>query len=97
MFTICIEDRGGAGQELDRLGTAYAVFGKVREAIDYYEQALAITRELGDQEELAWTSWNLGLVLEAQGDLARAASLMQVLVDYEQAAEYPAVAQLRPR
>jgi hypothetical protein len=43
---------------------------------------LEIAREIGDRRGEAETSWNLGLALEKQGDLARAAKLMQVYADY---------------
>jgi hypothetical protein len=40
------------------------------------------SRESGDRSDEASASWNLGLVLERQSELARAAELMQVLVDH---------------
>ena len=84
-----VEDRRG-GATLGNLGIAYKDQGEAHRAVDYYEQALVIAGELGDQEGLARQAGILGLVLETQGTLARAASLMQVLVDYEQAVGHPA-------
>ena len=56
---------------LGNLGVAYADLGDARRAIAYYEQRLAIAREFGDRRGEAIGSWNLGLVFEQQGDLAR--------------------------
>jgi hypothetical protein len=61
----------------------------VRRAVELYEQALAVHREIGDRQGEAIASWDLGLAYERLGDLARAASLMQVTVDYERAIGHP--------
>ncbi len=57
--------------------------GNLQQAIASYEQQLFIAREIGDREEEAIASWNLGLTYEQQGDLTRAVALMQLLVDFE--------------
>ncbi len=41
--------RQGEGADLGNLGLAYAALGDARGAIGYYEQALAIAREIGDR------------------------------------------------
>lgn len=46
------------------LGSVYAVLGEPHKAIEYYEQALLITCEIGDRRGEADASWNLGLALE---------------------------------
>jgi hypothetical protein len=48
-----------------------------------------IAREIGDRRGEANASWNLGLALEKAGQLARAAELMQVRVDFEQEIGHP--------
>ena len=48
---------------------AYADVGDVRRAIELYEQALRIACRIGDRQEEAISSWNLGLLLEQQGEL----------------------------
>jgi tetratricopeptide (TPR) repeat protein len=49
------------GNDLGNLGNAYAALGDARKAIEFYEQALAIAREIGDRRnEGAWLG-NLGL------------------------------------
>jgi len=51
-------------------------------AMEYYEQALVIDQATGDKLGEANDCWNMGLLFEEQGNLARAAHLMQVRVDY---------------
>ncbi|NIN29083.1 MAG: tetratricopeptide repeat protein, partial [Hydrogenophaga sp.] len=55
-------------------GNAYSDLGEVGRAIEYYEQALAIAREIGDRRGEAFHCWNLGL-LYAESDPAHAAEL----------------------
>jgi len=63
--------------------------GDVKKAIDYYEQRLAIAREIGDRRGEALSSWNLGLAYEKSGDLRRAAEMMQICVGYEREIGHP--------
>ena len=76
------DDRHGEGHALGNLGIAYATLGETRHAIEFFEQSLAIVREIGDRQGEAEASWNLGLALEELGELGRAAAMMQVRVDY---------------
>ncbi len=80
---------GTEGAWLGNLGLAYADLGEARQAIEYYEQQLAITREIGDRRGEANASWNLGLVYEKEGELRRAAEAMQICVDYEKEIGHP--------
>ncbi|HPA34351.1 MAG TPA: hypothetical protein PLF72_13405 [Anaerolineaceae bacterium] len=57
--------------------------GVTRRAIGYYEQALAIHREIGDRRGEAIDSGNCSLMYEQQGNLQRTAGVVQVCVDYE--------------
>ena len=75
--------------DLGNLGFAYADLGDARKAIEYYEQQLAIAREIGDRRSEALTSWDLGLEYEKAGDLRRAAETMQIRVDYEKEIGHP--------
>ncbi|MGI8588543.1 MAG: ATP-binding protein [Chloroflexia bacterium] len=75
--------RPGEGELLNNLGQAHAALGNPQRALSDYEQSLSILRSVGDRQEEADASWHFGLLLEQQGDLARAAELMQVRVDYE--------------
>ena len=60
------------GAILGNLGLAYSDLGQVERAIDYYEQALAIAKEIGDRRgEGAWLG-NLGLAYSDLGQVERA-------------------------
>ena len=63
--------RVGEGSALGNLGSAYRDLGDARRAIGYYEQALAIDREIGDRSARAtpWAAWGAYLEL---GDARRA-------------------------
>ena len=43
-----IGDRRGEGNRLGNLGSAYSDLGQVEKAIEYYEDALAIGKEIKD-------------------------------------------------
>jgi len=62
-----IGDRRGEGTALGSLGNAYSRLGETREAIEYYEQALAISREIGDRRGEGNRLGNLGLALDKLG------------------------------
>ncbi|MBC8164225.1 MAG: tetratricopeptide repeat-containing protein [Roseiflexaceae bacterium] len=83
------DDKGQQGIFLGNLGNAYAALGDAHRAITFHEQNLSIARELGDRQGESTASWNLGLQLAAQGQLAQAAQLMQMCVDYEQEIGHP--------
>ena len=68
---------------------AYADLGDAHKAIDYYEQQLAITREIGDRRGEADASWNLSLAYVKADDLERAAELMQIRVSFEREIGHP--------
>lgn len=51
--------------------------GDARRAIGYYEQALAIAREIGDLDGVARHSFNMALLYAQQGETARALPLAQ--------------------
>ena len=61
---------------LGNLGNAYADLGETRQAIEYYEQALAIAREIGDRRGEGSALGNLGI---AYADLGEAAPGHRVL------------------
>lgn len=82
------EIRRARADMLGKLGILHYSLGGVREAIAYYEQALAIAQEIGDRRGEALTSWNLGLEYE-DSDPARAVELMQSLVNYEREIGHP--------
>jgi tetratricopeptide (TPR) repeat protein len=70
-------------------GNALGNLGDAQKAIEYYDEVLAIAREIGDRRGEALTSWNLGLEYEKSGDLKQAAEIMQICVDYEREIGHP--------
>ena len=52
--------------------TAYAALGDARKAIEYYEQCLAIHREIGDRRGEGNDLFNRGLALDSLGRRAEA-------------------------
>jgi tetratricopeptide (TPR) repeat protein len=63
--------RRGEGQDLGNLGNAYANLGEPRRAIEYHEQALVISREIGDRRGEGADLGNLGSAYYALGDARR--------------------------
>jgi tetratricopeptide (TPR) repeat protein len=55
------------GGHLGNLGNAYSDLGQVEQAIDYYEQALAVSREIHDQRMEGNAIGNLGLAYSNLG------------------------------
>jgi tetratricopeptide (TPR) repeat protein len=62
----------GAGADLGSLGNAYRDLGQVDKAIDYYEQALAIAREIGHRQNESTTLGNLGNAYSDLGQVDKA-------------------------
>ena len=67
----------GKGNALGNLGTAYAALGETRRAIELYEQALVIAREIGDRRGEGNALGNLGIAYAALGEPRRAIELLR--------------------
>jgi tetratricopeptide (TPR) repeat protein len=67
-----IGDRRGEGNALGNLGLAYAALGEARRAIEFYEQALVIDREIGDRRGEGADLGNLGSAYFTLGEARRA-------------------------
>ena len=67
-----IGDRQAQGAALGNLGLAHAALGDARKAIEFHEQALAITRQTGDRRGEDATLGNLGSAYGALGDARKA-------------------------
>ena len=64
--------RRNEGAWLENIGNTYYSLGQVEKAIEYYEDALAISREVVDRRnEGVWLE-NLGLVYRALGQVEKA-------------------------
>jgi tetratricopeptide (TPR) repeat protein len=57
---------------LNRLGRAYHMLGQVNRAIEYYEEALSLARELGDRQEEGLQLSFMGIAYHDLGNFKRA-------------------------
>ena len=70
---------------LGNLGNAYYFLGETRRAIQFYEQALLIDREIGDRRGEGNALWNMSLALDQLSERAQAIQhAEQALAIYEQ-------------
>lgn len=83
-----LKDPSAKGDVLNAFGVAYQRLGDNQQAIEYYQQALAIRQQSGDEAQVATTMSNLSAVLaitgahqEAQNNLTAALQLYQNLND----------------
>jgi predicted ATPase/transcriptional regulator with XRE-family HTH domain len=69
----------GCAQVLNHLGQATQLQGDLGKATDYYQQSLALFRQLGAQWnwDAAWALGNLGQTAQLQGDQSRAEELCE--------------------
>ena len=67
-----LKDKQTHGAVLGNLGTAYSNLGEPRKAIEYYEQALKISREIGDRRGEGNHLGNLGLAYSDLGEPRKA-------------------------
>lgn len=63
---------GRRGELLGTVGCAYYRLGDARKAIEYHEQALKISREIGDRQAEGQDLGNLGLAYHRLGDARKA-------------------------
>ncbi len=63
---------GAKETRLGNLGIAYAALGDAGKAIEYYEQALVIAREIGDRRGEGAALGNLGIAYADLGDARKA-------------------------
>ncbi|MCP4283902.1 MAG: tetratricopeptide repeat protein, partial [Gammaproteobacteria bacterium] len=64
--------RQGEGAHLGNLGNAYSALGQVEKAIEYYQQALTISREIGHRQGEGNRLGNLGNAYRALGQVEKA-------------------------
>ena len=62
----------GEGASLGNLGLAYDSLGEYRKAIEYHEQSLEISREIGDRSGEGTSLGNLGLAYDSLGEYRKA-------------------------
>jgi tetratricopeptide (TPR) repeat protein len=70
-----VGDEGGVGFALMCLGAQYSEKGDHERAVPFYEEALAISRRIGDKPNTAGTLHNLAEVERLRGNYERAKAL----------------------
>jgi CHAT domain-containing protein/Tfp pilus assembly protein PilF len=72
-----VGDRSGEGTTLNNLGAVYGNLGKYREALDYFQQALAIRREVSNRSREGTTLIGIGQVYGNLGEYQQALDYYQ--------------------
>ncbi len=62
-----LKDKKTHGDVLGNLGIAYSDLGELRKAIEYYEQALKISKEIGDRRREEVRPWKSGKRIQYSG------------------------------
>ncbi|MEN8443725.1 MAG: tetratricopeptide repeat protein, partial [Cyanobacteria bacterium J06555_13] len=75
------DSRQGEAKALISLGIAYLALGDYERAIDFQQQALDLTRQLGNRQGEANALGNLGIAYLALGDHERTIGFMQQALD----------------
>jgi Flp pilus assembly protein TadD len=73
-----VGDKGGEATTLNNLGSVYDDLGEKAKALEYYEQALPLRRQVGDKGGEAATLNNLGgstIYDDAWGERTRRSSI----------------------
>ena len=82
---VCLDVLDGFEKSWVVLGNAYFDLGETHRAIQFYEQQLAIVREIGDRRGEGIALWNMSLVLDHLGERAQAIQhAEQALTIFEQ-------------
>ena len=87
--------RANEGRYLGEIGSFHLRFGDARRAIEHYEQALEISREIGDRRGEGNHLGNLGLARYRKGDVGAARALWLESATIFEAIESPHAATVR--
>ena len=71
------------------MGIAYYNLGEYRKAIEYHEQSLEISREIGDRQGEGISLGNLGIAYDILGEKEKACGLWKEAVDILESIESP--------
>ena len=71
------EEREGYGGVCNNLGNVYRLLGQYQEALNFYQQSLAIQHEIGNREEEADSLNNMGIVYYFLGQYQEALNFYQ--------------------
>jgi tetratricopeptide (TPR) repeat protein len=80
---------------LEDIGTAYNDFGETSKAIAYYEQALAMVREIGSRLGEAFVLSNMSLSLYQLGERTRALANAEAALRIYEEIESPSAEKVR--
>ena len=72
-----MDDRAQEATTLNNIGLVYANIGQPKEALNYYQQSLLISREVDDRAQEATTLNNIGLVYARMGQPKEALNYYQ--------------------
>ena len=74
---------------LNNIGSVHDGLGRPGTALDYYQQALPIRREVGDRAGEAVTRFNIAMVFRGLGRLVEAVAELEVVVVLDRAVGHP--------
>src|SRR5262249_28790816 len=77
---------------LHNIGKVYSALGDNERALETFEQALAILREVGDRRGEAITLFNVAQIREARGEIPEAIALLERVVALDEAVQHPQLA-----
>jgi tetratricopeptide (TPR) repeat protein len=77
------------------LGQAYAALGEARKAIEFFQQALVIDREIGDRRGEGNALWSSALAFDRLGDRPQAIARAEAALAIYEAIEDPNAAKVR--
>ena len=80
---------------MSNLGLAHAALGDARNAIKYHEQALIVTREIGDRRGESHALWNSALAHDSLGNCPEAIARAAAALEIYEAIESPRAAMVR--
>lgn len=86
-----LKEKQTHGAVLGNLGNAYSHLGEPRKAIEYYEQALKISREIGDRRGEGNRLGNLGLAYSHLGEPRKAIEFLKQSLAIGKAIEDPRI------
>jgi tetratricopeptide (TPR) repeat protein len=67
----------------------YHGLGEPQRALEYYREALPITRAVGDRAGEAVTRYNMAMIHRAQGELGRAVAELEQVVELDRQVGHP--------
>ena len=76
-----VGDLTGEGRALTNIGAVYHAQGRYAEALENYQQGLAVLQETGNRTEVVVALTNIGSAYEQAGDAAQAISAYRQAIE----------------